>query len=339
MEIPDFGLAIRLKVIIMQIFDKGIIYDFMGKKYIIFAISFILFFGSLFLLFYKGLNYGIDFSGGTLIQIKYEGVAPLNEIRKKLETNEVLKNASVTEFGSKEEIIIRYTHSSDSLGSDPGTSVSNLLANTGKFEIRRVDVVGPKVGDELRQKGIMAVGVSLILILLYIGIRFEWRFALAAVLSEIHDVVITLGAISLFNIDVNLDTLAAVLTVLGYSLNDTIIIFDRIRECVKDSKLHELPKVINESVSLTLPRTIMTSTTTFLTVLVLFFFGGDMIHGFSIIMMVGIIIGTISSVFIASPMLVWFKFNVLHYRAKLAEKERKKREREKIRAMYEKGTI
>ncbi|ANE35787.1 protein-export membrane protein SecF [Campylobacter iguaniorum] len=323
----------------MQIFDKGTIYDFMGKRWIFFAMSFVLFFGSIVLLATKGLNYGIDFSGGTLIQVKYEGNAPLELIRAKLATNETLKNANVTEFGSAEEITIRYAGSSDSLGSNPGEVVSNLLADTGKFEIRRVDVVGPKVGSELREKGIMAVAVSLVLILLYIGVRFEWRFALAAIFSEIHDVVITLGAISLLSIDVNLDTLAAVLTVLGYSLNDTIIIFDRIRESVTESKTIKLTQLINESVSMTLPRTIMTSITTMLAVLVLFFYGGDMIHGFSIIMIVGIIIGTISSVFIAAPMLVWFKFNVTNYRAHLADKERNKKEKEKIRAMYEKGTV
>lgn len=323
----------------MQIFDKGKIYDFMGKRWIFFALSFIMFFGSIALLTTRGLNYGIDFSGGTLIQIKYDKVAPLDEIRAKLATNETLKNANVTEFGSAKEITIRYAGSSDSLGNDPATTVSRILADTGKFEVRRVDIVGPKVGSELRQKGIMAVAVSLVLILIYIGFRFEWRFALAAIFSEIHDVVITLGAISLFMIDVNLDTLAAILTVLGYSLNDTIIIFDRIREGIKEDHSIKLTEIINESVSLTLPRTIMTSVTTFLTVLVLFFFGGDMIHGFSIIMIVGIIIGTISSVFIAAPMLVWFKFNVERYRVHLAEKNRIKKEKEKIRAMYEKGIV
>ncbi|RUT51108.1 protein translocase subunit SecF [Campylobacter fetus] len=323
----------------MQIFDNGRIYDFMGKRWLFFCFSFILFFGSIVLICTKGLNYGIDFSGGTLIQVKYEGKAPLDDIRYKLAANEVLKNANVTEFGSDEEITIRYSGSSDSLGSDPGAVVTSILEGTGKFEIRRVDVVGPKVGSELRQKGLMAIGVSLILILIYIGVRFEWRFALAAIISEIHDVVITIGAISLLSIDVNLDTLAAVLTVLGYSLNDTIIIFDRIRERVKESKFIKLNDVINESVSLTLSRTIMTSITTLLAVLVLFFFGGDMINGFSIIMLIGIIIGTISSVFIASPMLGWFKFSVDHYRSHLAAKEVKRKEKERIRAMYEKGTI
>lgn len=323
----------------MQVFDSGKIYNFMGKKLVSFVFSLILVLGSIFLLATRGLNYGIDFAGGTLIQIRYNANAPLEQIREKLLTNETLKNANVTEFGSAQEIVIRYSGSSDSLGSDPASAVSKLLADTGEFEVRRVDVVGPKVGNELRQKGIMALSVSLILILIYIAFRFEWRFALASILGEIHDVIISLGVISLLRIDVNLDTLAAILTIIGYSLNDTIIVFDRIREGIQTSKHTDLNYIINESVSATLPRTTMTSLTTLLTVLTLFLFGGDMIHGFSTIMMAGIIAGTYSSIFIASPMLVWFKFSVEKYRTHLHEKEKQKKEKEKIRAMYEKGTI
>ncbi|WP_148807388.1 protein translocase subunit SecF, partial [Campylobacter concisus] len=224
-------------------------------------------------------------------------------------------------------------------GSDVGASVAELLKDTGKFEIRRTDVVGPKVGDELREKGVMALAISLVGILIYIAFRFEWRFAMAAVASEIHDVVITMGAISFFAIDVNLDTLAAILTVVGYSLNDTIIVFDRIRENIKTSKSTHLDTIINESVSATLTRTILTSGTTLITVVVLFLFGGDMIHGFSLALIVGIVIGTLSSIFVAAPMLLWFKFSVEKYRAMEAEKARIQREKDKQRAMFEKGTI
>lgn len=323
----------------MQIFDSGKVYNFMSKKLLFFAISSVLMIGSVFLLTTRGLNYGIDFAGGTLIQIRYDKPVSLDEIRAKFNTNDVLKNASVTEFGSNEEIVIRYSGSSDSIGSNPAAVVSELLSDTGNFEVRRVDVVGPKVGSELRQKGIMALSVSLILILAYIAFRFEWRFAIAAILGEIHDVLIALGFISLLRIDVNLDTLAAILTIIGYSLNDTIIIFDRIREGIRVSKSNEVNRVINESISATLSRTAMTSITTLLTVLTLFFFGGDMIHGFSSIMLVGIIIGTFSSIFIVAPMLVWFKFDIPKYRVHLSEIEKRKKEKEKIRAMYEKGTV
>ena len=323
----------------MQFFSKAHVYDFMSKRYIALAVSAVLFFGSLFLMATKGFNYGIDFSGGTLIQVKYDSAVSLDKIREALAKDEAYKNVSVTEFGSAEEVTIRFSGTNSNLGSDVGASVAGLLKDTGKFEIRRTDVVGPKVGDELREKGVMALAISLVGILIYIAFRFEWRFAMAAVASEIHDVVITMGAISFFAIDVNLDTLAAILTVVGYSLNDTIIVFDRIRENIKTSKSTHLDTIINESVSATLTRTILTSGTTLITVVVLFLFGGDMIHGFSLALIVGIVIGTLSSIFVAAPMLLWFKFSVEKYRATEAEKARAQREKQKQREMFEKGAI
>ncbi|EAH8925195.1 protein translocase subunit SecF [Campylobacter coli] len=323
----------------MQFFSEKKIYDFMRMRFAATSLSIVLFFGSIYLLWDRGLQFGIDFSGGTLIQLKYDTAAPIPQIREILEKQGSFQNLSVTEFGSKEEITIRFLGSNDSLGSDIGEHISTLLKDTGKFEVRRADVVGPKVGDELRNKGIMAIIVSLVAILIYIAIRFEWRFALAAIISEIHDVVITLGAISLFKIDVNLDTLAAVLTVLGYSLNDTIIIFDRIREGIKTSKKSELAPIINESVSATLSRTVLTSGLTLATVVILYFFGGEMIQGFSLALIVGIVVGTLSSIFVASPTLLWFKFSVIDFRNKELEKLKRKQEKERNRAMYEKGTV
>ncbi|EPU2931746.1 protein translocase subunit SecF [Campylobacter coli] len=323
----------------MQFFSEKEIYDFMRMRFAAISLSIVLFFGSIYLLWDRGLQFGIDFSGGTLIQLKYDTAAPIPQIREILEKQGSFQNLSVTEFGSKEEITIRFLGSNDSLGSDIGEHISTLLKDTGKFEVRRADVVGPKVGDELRNKGIMAIIVSLVAILIYIAIRFEWRFALAAIISEIHDVVITLGAISLFKIDVNLDTLAAVLTVLGYSLNDTIIIFDRIREGIKTSKKSELAPIINESVSATLSRTVLTSGLTLATVVILYFFGGEMIQGFSLALIVGIVVGTLSSIFVASPTLLWFKFSVIDFRNKELEKLKRKQEKERNRAMYEKGTV
>ncbi|EBF6144599.1 protein translocase subunit SecF [Campylobacter coli] len=323
----------------MQFFSEKKIYDFMRMRFAAISLSIVLFFGSIYLLWDRGLQFGIDFSGGTLIQLKYDTAAPIPQIREILEKQGSFQNLSVTEFGSKEEITIRFLGSNDSLGSDIGEHISTLLKDTGKFEVRRADVVGPKVGDELRNKGIMAIIVSLVAILIYIAIRFEWRFALAAIISEIHDVVITLGAISLFKIDVNLDTLAAVLTVLGYSLNDTIIIFDRIREGIKTSKKSELTPIINESVSATLSRTVLTSGLTLATVVILYFFGGEMIQGFSLALIAGIVVGTLSSIFVASPTLLWFKFSVIDFRNKELEKLKRKQEKERNRAMYEKGTV
>ncbi|EAH6785022.1 protein translocase subunit SecF [Campylobacter jejuni] len=323
----------------MQFFSEKKIYDFMRMRFAAISLSFILFFGSIYLLWDRGLQYGIDFSGGTLVQLKYENAAPITQIREILENQGTFQNLSVTEFGSNEEVIIRFLGSNDNVSNDIGEHISTLLKDTGKFEVRRADVVGPKVGDELRNKGLMAIAVSLIAILIYIALRFEWRFALAAIISEIHDVVITLGAISLFKIDVNLDTLAAVLTVLGYSLNDTIIIFDRIREGIKTSKKTELAPIINKSVSATLSRTVLTSGLTLATVVILYFFGGEMIQGFSLALIVGIIAGTLSSIFVASPTLLWFKFSVLEFRNKEIEKAKRKQDKERNRAMYEKGTV
>lgn len=323
----------------MQFFSEKRIYDFMKMRFAAISLSFILFFGSIYLLFDRGLQYGIDFSGGTLLQLQYEDNAPLAKIREILNDTGKFQNLSVTEFGSPKEITIRFLGSNENLANDIGQSISTLLKDTGKFELRRVDVVGPKVGDELRNKGLMALGVSLAAILIYIALRFEWRFALAAIISEIHDVVITLGAICLFKIDVNLEILAAILTVLGYSLNDTIIIFDRIRDGVKTSKKTELAPIINESVSATLSRTILTSGLTLATVVILYFFGGSMIEGFSLALMVGLLVGTFSSVFVASPTLLWFKFSVVSFRTKELEKLKRKQEKERHRAMYEKGSV
>ncbi|MGH2327870.1 protein translocase subunit SecF [Campylobacter taeniopygiae] len=324
----------------MQFFSEKKIYDFMRMRFSAISLSFFLFFGSIYLLWDRGLQYGIDFSGGTLIQLKYDNeVAPIPQIRELLEKKGGFQSLSVTEFGNKDEVTIRFLGSNDNLGSDISAYISEILKDTGKFEVRRADVVGPKVGDELRNKGITAVVISLIAILIYLAVRFEWRFAMAAIISEIHDVIITLGAISLFKIDVNLDTLAAVLTVLGYSLNDTIIIFDRIREGTKTSKRTELAPIINESVSATLSRTILTSGLTLATVVILYFFGGEMIQGFSLALIVGIIAGTLSSIFVASPTLLWFKFNVLDFRNKELEKLKRKQEKERNRSMYEKGIV
>ncbi|PSM52507.1 protein-export membrane protein SecF [Campylobacter blaseri] len=323
----------------MQIFDKEKKYNFMGVRHIFLAISLFLVLGSIVSIFTKGINYGIDFAGGTLVQIKYDKAAPISQIRETLDSLEAFKSVSVTEFGSKEEVTVRYSGSNDSLGADPGKNIAEILKDTGNFEIRMVSIVGPKVGGELRKKGIMALSVSLILILIYIAFRFEWRFSLAAIVAEIHDVIIAIGVISFFQIDVNLDTLAAILTIIGYSLNDTIIVFDRIRENIQDTKEGDLATLINSSLSQTLSRTILTSFTTLIAVVILFVFGGDMIHDFSFIMLIGVIVGTLSSIFIGSQGLLWLKFSIKDYREMLAAKKKREKEKERMRAMYEKGVV
>ena len=322
----------------MEIFKTNKTYGFMAKRIPFTAVSVILIVISIFSLFTKGLNFGIDFAGGTVIQIKYEKEAPISDIRDLLkETSH--SNAAITKFGSDEEIIIRMTGSTSTLGNDIGEELKTVLASTGNFEIRRVDMVGAKVGDELAEKGLMSLLLSFIGIIIYVSFRFDWKFAFVSLLALLHDVIIAVGAVSLFNIEVNLDILAAILTLLGYSLNDTIIIFDRIREAIQISKEDNLEKLIDESVSRTLPRTTLTSLTVLFTVLTLYLFGGEIINGFAFTMLVGVIVGTYSSIFVASSFLVNLKFSIADYRAKEAEKVRLKKEKAKNRAMYEQGTV
>jgi preprotein translocase subunit SecF len=323
----------------MEFFKTEKIYDFMGKSKLFISVSILVILTSYALLFTKGLNYGIDFVGGTIVQVKYDKKAPIKKIREALKVDKDFSGASVTEFGSPQEVVIRVTNSTTSVANDIGDKVKTLLKDTGKFEVRRVDMVGPKVGSELREKGIMAMFLSILTILIYVAFRFEWRFAVASILALVHDVSIAMGALALFQVDVNLDILAALLTILGYSLNDTIIVFDRIREQVRESKVYDLFAVINEAVTKTLSRTTLTSLTTFFVVLTLFLFGGEIIYGFSFTMLVGVVVGTYSSIFVASPLLKWLGFDVKKYKDDLAEKERQRKEKEKLRAQYEGGVV
>lgn len=322
----------------MEIFKSGKVYNFMGKRLPFLGLSGLLVIASIVLLLTKGVNFGIDFAGGTIVQVKYDKPAPIKDIRDTLKKTEY-KNASITEFGTPEEIVIRITGSSSDVANDIGDEMHVILKSTGNFEVRRVDIVGPKVGGELREKGLMALGLSLLVILAYVSFRFEWRFAIASIFALAHDITIALGAIALFGVEVNLDILAAILTILGYSLNDTIIVFDRIREGVQTSKESILDKVVNESVSRTLSRTTLTSLTTFFVVVTLFLFGGEIIHGFAFTMLVGVIVGTYSSIFIAASFLVQLKFSIGDFRAKEAEKMKRQKEKDKMRAMYEQGTV
>ncbi|MCK5854513.1 MAG: protein translocase subunit SecF, partial [Sulfurovaceae bacterium] len=294
---------------------------------------------SLGLLFTKGLNYGIDFAGGTIIQVQYEGKAPIAKVREVIAQDEKYRGATVTSFGSESEIVIRTKHASKSVKGGAKVEVREMLKDTGKFEIRRVDMVGPAVGDELRTQGMMAMLLSIIGIIAYLSFRFEWRFAIASVVALVHDVTIALGMLALFQVDINLPILAAILTILGYSLNDTVIVFDRIREGIRTIKSPDMADVINESVTKTLSRTTLTSLTTFFVVLTLYLFGGEIISGFSFTLLVGVVVGTYSSIFVASPVLMWLKFSVLEFRSKEAAKQKREKEKEKMRAMYEQGTM
>ena len=323
----------------MEFFKYTKNYDFMGMSKKTIIISIILVLLSYALLFTKGLNYGVDFAGGTIVQVKYDAPAPIKEMRKQLKENSVFDGATITEFGSPEVVIIRLSGSSQSIANDVGDATSKALAGTGSFEIRRVDMVGPKVGNELREQGLMSLLLATLGILIYVAFRFEWRFGIASIIALVHDISIAIGALALFQISVNLDVLAALLTILGYSLNDTIIVFDRIREGITKMKSVILGDVINESVTRTLSRTTLTSLTTFFVVLTLYFFGGEIINAFAFTLLVGIIVGTYSSIFVASPVLLLFGFDIKGYRARLAEKSKREVEKERMRAQYEQGTV
>ncbi len=323
----------------MELFKSNKTYNFMGKRLPFLGFSAILVIASLVLLMTKGLNLGIDFSGGTLVQVQYTKTAPITDIRDILSKDARFEKAVVTKFGTPQEIIIKIPTTTTQLGKDIGDDLRELLKPTGSYEIRRVDMVGPKVGNALQEKGLMALSLALIIILIYVSFRFEWRFAVASIFALIHDITIALGAIVLFNIDVNLDILAAILTILGYSLNDTIIVFDRIREGVQTSKENALDKVVNESVSRTLSRTTLTSLTTFFVVFTLYMFGGEIINGFSFTLLVGIVVGTYSSIFIAASFLVQLNFSISEYRQSEAEKLKRQQEKDRMRAQFEQGMV
>lgn len=323
----------------MEFFKHNKVYDFMKIANYGIVLSGILLIVSLVLFFKPGFTYGVDFAGGTIIQLKYTKEAPIAEIREKLNSVPEFEGAQVSEFGSKEEVLIKLSVTTSSVQNSIKEQIEELLAPTGEFQVRRDDVVGPKVGNELKEKGMMALVLALLAILAYVGYRYEWRFAIASVLALVHDVVIAAGAIILFDIDLNLEVVAALLTLIGYSINDTIIVFDRIRETIGVRSGQSLKFIINEALSATLSRTVLTSVTVFFVVLTLYLFGGEIIVGFSLPMLVGSIVGSYSSIFIASKLVMFFGFDIKKYNEKIQMAEKKKLEKKRLREMYEKGRV
>ncbi len=289
----------------MEFIKPGVNIDFIGKRKIFISISVALILIGLISIFIKGgLKYGIDFAGGTIIQVKFNHPISIGDLRK------VIKGAQIQNFGdSKDEFLIKYPltkTSTEKLQRKIETILSKKFGK-GNYIIRRVEMVGPKIGKDLRRKGAIAILISLIGILIYVTLRFEFRFALGAVLALFHDVLITLGIFSILNKEFDLTVVAAFLTIVGYSLNDTIIVFDRIRENMQKFLKMDFPSLINRSVNETLSRTILTSGTTFFVVLALFLFGGGVIHNFALALLIGIIVGTYSSIYIASPLVLLFE--------------------------------
>ena len=279
-------------------------YSFMSlRKVMLIMSSTIIVFLTLLLVF-KGLNLGIDFKGGTLIEIKIKN-SNISELRKIL--SQEFNDVSLQEFGKSDTIIIRLL---DKSATENITTINNVkkLISDKVAEFRRSEFVGPSISSELFYKGLQAISFALIAILIYIWIRFEWQFGFGAVVALTHDVVFTLGILSLLSIDFNLSNIAAILTIAGYSINDTVVIFDRVRENLRKYKKMELVELFNLSINNTLARTIMTSLTTLIALFCLFFFGGQVIKPFAFTMIIGVIIGTYSSIFIAVPTLLLFNF-------------------------------
>ncbi|MCX2722787.1 protein translocase subunit SecF [Roseibium salinum] len=280
--------------------------QFMWLRKASFPLSVLLIIASLAGFFMVGLNYGIDFKGGTIIEIKTDGPADVGTIRSELSSLN-LGDIQVQEFGEPDTILIRVEE-------QPGgelaqqTVVANVrtIFEDQDVDFRRVEVVGPRVSGELARAGATAVAATLIAILFYIWFRFEWQFAVGAILTTANDVVITVGLFVLLQLDFSLSSIAAVLTIIGYSLNDTVVVYDRIRENLRKYKKRPLTEVLDLSINQTLARTTMTSVTTLLALIALYVFGGEVIQSFTLAMIFGIVIGTFSSIFLAAPFLILF---------------------------------
>ena len=292
----------------MKILDSDTHFDFMGKIKTAMTISgLVILVGLGSVALSGGLKYGIDFAGGTLIQLQFKTAPDIEVIRDGLKTI-ALGESTIQEFGSKRDILIRVQRSEEKLEA-VGSKVRNSLS--GKFNkdditIARVEMVGPKVGRDLREKALLSILYAVIGIVIYISWRFELQYAIAAIIALAHDVLVTLGAFSILDKEFTLVVIAAFLAIIGYSLNDTIVVFDRIRENLRRRGKNTLVQSVNASINQTLSRTLLTSGTTLMVVAALFFFGGEIIHDFSFALLVGVLVGTYSSIFIASTFLVYW---------------------------------
>ena len=260
---------------------------------------------SLLLLIFKGLNYGVDFKGGTLIEIRTnDNTILISDLRRSF-NNMNLGDVSVKQFGNENDFIVKFEKRNANQTNFIENIKNTLSKSIGKnYDFRRVENVGPKISSELLKSGIIAIVLSLAAMLIYIWIRFEWQFSLGAIIALFHDVVVTLGIFSLFKLEINLSIIAAVLTIVGYSMNDTVVIFDRVRENLKKYSDIEIFELTNLSINQTLSRTLITSITTLIALLSIYFFGGQILKGFSLAMILGVIFGTYSSIYIANPILV-----------------------------------
>lgn len=296
----------------MEIIKSGTNIDFVGKMKMAMSISLAVIILSAAYLAVHGLNFGIDFAGGTIVQIKFKKQTSIEKIRGSIRLIG-MEGSSIQQVGpaTENEYLIKTEMSSSDLKGVSDKMEESLASVYGKgsFEVRRVEMVGPKAGADLRKKGIMAVSIAWIGMLIYITWRYEFRFALGGIIALIHDVIITTALLTVLDKEFTLTIIAALLTIIGYSINDTIVVFDRIRENARKNIRKDLAEVINSSINQTLSRTILTAFTVFLVLLALFLLGGSVIHDFAFVLLVGVIVGTYSSIFIASPLvLIWEKY-------------------------------
>jgi preprotein translocase SecF subunit len=293
-------------------------FNFSSKFKIANSLSLLLFILSILFIFFKGLNYGIDFKGGTLIELRSDNT-DASTIRTLL-NNMDLGDVNVKKFGQEGDYLIKVEQKEDDNNKIIPKIKKNLSDNLiAEVNFRRVENVGPKVSSELLQSGIIAISLSLAAMLFYIWIRFEWQFSIGSIIALFHDVVITLGIFSVLSLEINLSIIAAALTIVGYSMNDTVVIYDRIRENLNKYNRLNISEIADLSINDTLARTIITSATTLLALLSIFILGGEILRGFSFAMILGVVIGTYSSIFVASPMLKFFKVTY-----KTLEKEEEK---------------
>ena len=304
----------------MELIRPDTHFDFIGKrKYTLWisAIVILLSLGSIFV--HGGLKYGVDFAGGILIQIKFSKPMEISEVRSALDASG-MKDAVVQEFGGENEFLIRVEKTSADLET-MSKSIQASLQERFKdkaLEIRRAEVVGPKVGKELKTNALWAVGLSFLAILIYVAFRFhQFSYGLGGIVALLHDIIVTYGAISIFGLEYSLSLLAVILSIIGFSINDTIVIFDRVRENIKKMRKEDIETIFNASLNETLGRTILTTGTVMMVVLILFFFGGPVIHDFATALIVGLITGTYSTIYIASPVVLLWHHNITEKRRRL----------------------
>ena len=290
----------------MELFNPNSNIDFLGWRKVSIIISIILVIGSLGVIATRGLNYALDFTGGVLVEAGYTNSVEVDQVRAALEAGG-FHNAQVQSLGGTRDVSIRLQPQADQKNADKVATdvLTALKARRADVALKRHDFVGASVGAELKSNGIVAIVFVIFGIMIYIGIRFEKRFAVAAIASEIHDTILTVGFFALTQKEFDLTVLASVLAVVGYSINDKVVVFDRVRELFRMTRKADSYAILNRAINQTLSRTIMTSLTTALAMFALFFFGGPAVHGFALTMLIGIVIGTLSSIFFANPILYW----------------------------------